>query len=132
VRGPELDESKLQTKTLSGGKDSLLGYGPPPRLQNSFTLAQWAGDPSKRRMWEDMMAKSEGQLTENPWDGNLKDFFMGDFAYMLFGTMSMNKARRYGFCGFVDTLESAFEMFKEMAKLCTLPPMKVDAAQPQV
>lgn len=44
----------------------------------------------------------------------------------------MNKARRYGFCGFVDTLESIFELFQGMEKLGTLPLMKVQAAQPQV
>ena len=132
VQGPELDESKLQTETLAGGKVSPLGYGPPTRLRNSFTLAQWAADPSGRRTWEEMMARLEMQLTENPCDGILKDFFMGDFAYMPFEAVSMNKARQYGFCEFVDILESIFEMFKEMANLGTLPPMKVDAAQPQM
>lgn len=132
VKGPELDESKLQTKTLAGGKDSPLGYGPPMRLRNSFVLAQWAADPSRKEAWKEIMAETGGQLTENPWDGDLKDFFMGDFAYLPFGTVSMNKARRYGFSGFVDTLESVFEMFQEMEKLGTLPPMKVNAAQPQV
>lgn len=57
---------------------------------------------------------------------------MGDFAYLAFGTVTMNKARRYGFCGFVDTLESIFELFQGMEKLGTLPLMKVQAAQPQV
>ncbi|KAJ4983195.1 nad dependent epimerase dehydratase family protein [Stagonosporopsis vannaccii] len=132
VQGPELDESKLQTTMLAGGKDAPLGYGPPTRLRHSFTLAQWASDHSVKEAWEEIMANSSGKVTENPWDGNLKEFFMGDFAYLPFGTPSMNKARRYGFCGFVDTLESVFEMFQEMEKLGTLPPMVVNAAQPQV
>lgn len=117
---------------LAGGKEAPLGYGPQTQIRHSFTLAQWASDPSVKQAWEDIMAKSDGQLTENPWNGDLKDFFMGDFAYLPFGTPSMNKARRYGFCGFVDTLESVFEMFLEMEKLGTLPPMVVDAALPQV
>lgn len=132
VQGPELDDSKLQTTALAGGKDAPLGYGPPTQLRHSFTLAQWASDPSRKQAWEDIMAKSGGKVTENPWEGDLKDFFMGDFAYLAFGTPSMNKARRYGFCGFVDTLESVFEMFQEMEKLGTLPPMVADAARPQV
>jgi nucleoside-diphosphate-sugar epimerase len=132
VQGPELDESKLRTTELAGGRDSPLGYGPPTQLRHSFTLADWASDPSARKAWEEIMAKSDGKLTENPWEGDLKDFFMGDFAYLPFGTQSMNKARRYGFCGFVDTLESVFEMFQEMEKLGTLPPMVIDAARPQI
>ena len=78
------------------------------------------------------MAKSNGKVTENPWDGDGKDFLMADFAYLPFGTASMNKTKRYGFSGFVDTLESVFEMFQEMVKLGSLPPMVVDAAQPLV
>ncbi|KAF2621867.1 hypothetical protein BU25DRAFT_435221 [Macroventuria anomochaeta] len=132
VQGPELDESKLQTTIFTGGKEAPLGYRPPTKLRNSFTLAQWASDSSSKEVWEEIMAKSDGNVTENPWAGDLKDFFMGDFAYLPIGTPSMNKARSYGFCGFVDTLESIFEMFQEMEKLGTLPPMKVDAAQPQV
>lgn len=42
----------------------------------------------------------------------------------------MNKGRHYRFCGLVDTLESMFEMFQEMEKLGTLPPVVVDAAWP--
>lgn len=132
VEGPELDEAKLQTITLAGGKEAPLGYGPPLQLRNSFTLVQWTADPSRKEAWEQLMANSDGHLTENPWNGDLKDFFMGDFAYVALGTVSMNKARRYGFCGFVDTLESVFEMFQEMERLGRLPPMKVDAAKPQV
>ncbi|KAF9693149.1 hypothetical protein EKO04_008784 [Ascochyta lentis] len=132
VQGPGRDEKNLQTTTMAGAKDCPLGYGPPLVIRNSFTLAQWAADPSRRKAWEEIMAKSNGQLTENPWDGDLKDFFMGDFAYLAFGTPSMNKAKRYGFSGFLDTLESIFEMFQEMERLGTVPQMKADAAQPQV
>ncbi|KAF3052334.1 hypothetical protein E8E11_009815 [Didymella keratinophila] len=116
----------------AGGKDLSLGYGPPTQLRYRFRLADWASDLSARKAWEEIMAKSNGKLTENPWDGDLKDFFMGDFAYLPFGTPSMNKARRCGFCGLADTLESVFEMFQEMEKLGTLPPMVVDAARPQI
>lgn len=132
VQGPELDESRLQTTSLAGGRDSPLGYGPPTQVRYSFMLADWARDPAIRSAWEEIMAKSNGKVTDNPWEGNGKDFLMGDFAYLPFGTASMNKAKRYGFSGFVDTLESVFEMFQEMEKLGSLPPMVVDAAQPLV
>lgn len=132
VQGPELDESRLQTTSLAGGRDSPLGYGPPTQVRYSFMLADWARDPAIRSAWEEIMAKSNGKVTDNPWEGNGKDFLMGDFAYLPFGTASMNKAKRYGFSGFVDTLESVFEMFQEMEKLGSLPPMVVDTAQPLV
>lgn len=53
----------------------------------------------------------------------------GDFAYLNFGTLAMNKARRYGFSGFVDSFESIFESFNEMETLGLLPPMQVKAAR---
>lgn len=44
----------------------------------------------------------------------------------------MNKARRFGFRGFVDSLESIFETFKEMEAYGFLPAMKVTAAEPMI
>jgi len=78
------------------------------------------------------MKQSKGQLKKNLFEGDFQDVFMGDFAFLPFGTLSMNKVRRFGFSGFVDTLESIFEMFQEMGKLGILPPMQVDAARPLV
>lgn len=78
------------------------------------------------------MKASSGQLKKNVFDGKAQDVFMGDFAFLPFGTLAMNKTRRFGFCGFVDTLESIFEMFQEMEKLGILPPMVVNAARPLI
>ena len=78
------------------------------------------------------MKESNGQLKKNMFDDKSQDMFMGDYAFLPFGTLAMNKARRFGFCGFVDTLESIFEMFQEMEKLGSLPPMVVDAARPLI
>ncbi|KAH6642695.1 hypothetical protein C7974DRAFT_385968 [Boeremia exigua] len=132
VQGPELDESKLQTITLAGGKDAPLGWGPPTRIRYSKTLAQWASDPSVKTTWGEIMAKSNGQVTANPWEGNLSEFFTGGLEYLPVNTASMNKVRRFGFSGYVDTLESVFEMYQEMAALGLLPQMVVDSANPQI
>ena len=78
------------------------------------------------------MKESNGQLTKNPWDRDLQDFGMGDFAYLPSSSLSISKVRRFGFCGFVDTLESIFETFQEFEEMGLLPPMKVDAARPLI
>jgi len=44
----------------------------------------------------------------------------------------MNKARRMGWTGFVDTMEAVFEMYKEMGDLGMVPRMKVGEARPLV
>ncbi|KAE8822955.1 hypothetical protein PTNB85_10343 [Pyrenophora teres f. teres] len=132
VRGPEEDEAMYEVKTFAGGKDAPLGYGPPLTLRLSHSLVEWAERPSTPKAWEEMMKQSNGQLKKNLFEGDFQDVFMGDFAFIPFGTLSMNKARRFGFCGFVDTLESIFEMFQEMGKLGVLPPLQVDSAIPLV
>ena len=132
IRGPEEDECKYEVKRFAGGKDAPLGYGPPLTLRLSHPLVKWAEDPATSKAWEEMMKQSKGQLKKNLFEGDFQDVFMGDFAFLPFGTLSMNKVRRFGFSGFVDTLESIFEMFQEMGKLGILPPMQVDAARPLV
>jgi hypothetical protein len=47
-------------------------------------------------------------------------------------TLSMNKARLLGWCGFVDVAESVFLTFQEMYKLKMLPPAVVEKARPYV
>jgi len=128
VCGPRANEENFKEIRFAGGKDGPLGYGPPLIVRQSYQLMEWAKEPSNKRAWEEMMAQSKGQLTKNVFEGGNSDFFMGDFAYLPFGTLSMNKARRFGFCGFVDTLESIFEMYQEMEKLGWLPSMSVDSA----
>jgi nucleoside-diphosphate-sugar epimerase len=132
VRGPEADEGKYTVTELAGGEDAPLGYGPPMRLSRSFSLVDWAGRKENKEVWESMMRESEGRLTKNVFEGALDEIFLGDFAYFPFGTLSMSKARRFGWCGFVDTLESIFETLQELSVLGMLPPMQVDAARPLV
>jgi nucleoside-diphosphate-sugar epimerase len=132
VCGPETDESKFKVTTFAGGKAGPLGYGPPFLFKQSFQLADWAKDPLNKKAWEEMMAQSNGQLTKNVYDADTNDFSMADFATLPFGQLSLNKVRRFGFCGYVDTLESIFEMFQDMEKLGMLPQMKVDSARPLI
>jgi hypothetical protein len=132
VLGPNEDESKYEaTATFSGGKDCPLGYGPPIPLRVAHSLQKWAEEPSVSQAWDEMMKESRGQLKTKVFED--KDtFLMADFSLATFGTLCMNKVKRYGFNGFVDTVESIFEVYQEMAKIGMLPPMKVDSARPLV
>ena len=110
VHGPEEDESKYRAQKLTGGKDAPLGYNPPLLLNQSSTVVQWAKQSETKKAWEEMMRKSNGHLKKNVFEGNSRDLFMiGDFTYLLFRTPPMNKTRRFGLGGFVDTLEGVFE-----------------------
>lgn len=132
VRVPEDGERRYISKALAGGKDAPLGYGPPVSLRTTFTLADWFRDPSNRDAWQELMDKSSGQLRTNAFDEITPNSIAIEYGYIKGSTLSMNKVRRFGFNGFVDSLESIFEMYQELASAGMLPPMKVGVARPLV
>lgn len=131
IQGPKLDESKFSTIKLAGGKESPMGYGPPPALRVSWTLADWAQDPVNARTWQTIIEESKGQMTTNLFESGF-DVSTTEFAFYKIGQPSMAKLRRFGFNGFVDTVESVFEMYQDLAKMGLVPPPKVEAARPMV
>lgn len=78
-------------------------------------------------MWREVMAQSAGKVTHDPFT-EPEAVFTEDFAYLRFGSMCLNKARRLGWTGFVDTLEAIFEMYREMEQLGMLPGMQAESA----
>lgn len=106
-------------------------YGPPLVSQLSFTLIQWASDSANHAAWKEIMAANP-EVTHDPFDDVEGNFTFGDGALMLTAALSMNKARRLGWTGFVDTRESIFEMYREMNTLGMVPRMKVESARPMV
>ena len=133
VKPPSDNKDDYQVMEMAGGKDCPLGYGPPLTVARSYALSDWMTEENNKAVWKKLMESSGGKLTENPFESDAGgDIGMGDYAYLAFGTPSLNKVRRFGFNGFVDTLESIFEMYREMSLYGMLPPMKVDAARPMI
>ena len=130
---PTDDEAKYHTVVWKKGKDTPLGYGPPQvlRIQPALTLSEWARQPENANVWKELMVQSGGKLTHNPFDDIEAHFTFGD-AVTLRMTLSMNKARRLGWTGFVDTTESIFEMYQDMETLGMLPKLKVNDPRPYV
>lgn len=96
-----------------------------------FTLSSWAAEAENQAAWKEIMAKH--QLSHNPFDDVEAHFTFGDAAaWGLALCLSTNKARFFGFTGFVDTLESLYKSYAELAKLGMLPPMVVEAARPLI
>jgi hypothetical protein len=94
-------------------------------------MKQWASDPENSTAWHEIMTANP-HITYDPFADIEGNFTFGDGAFMRIGPLCMNKARRLGWTGFVDTRESLFEMYREMSMLGMLPPMKLDAARPMV
>ncbi|KAF4460647.1 nad dependent epimerase dehydratase family [Fusarium albosuccineum] len=130
---PDMDSaSYTEVMTLGGGSTNPLGYGPPQEMKRRFALRQWADDKANEEAWRSMMQSSGGELAWNPFEGNKDAIFSGDFAYLSFGTASLHKTRRFGFNGYVDSLESIHEMYIECQKLRMLPRMASIRATPSI
>lgn len=94
------------------GDKAPMGYGPPNKVTLQFMLTQWAKDEKNHEAWKQIMKDSGGRLTHDPFEDIEAHFTFGDGAIMgVGGLLSMNKARRLGWTGFVDTVESVFEMY---------------------
>ncbi|KAK5456958.1 hypothetical protein LTS15_004738 [Exophiala xenobiotica] len=132
VHPPEEDMSKFTEIKGRAGKDTPMGYGPPPIIRTLFSLVDWASKSENQEAWQTLMKNSGGQLTDNPFSDPEANFVFGDAAFMGMGSLCMNKARRLGWTGFVDTMESLFEMYADMAELGMVPRMKVDKPKPLV
>ncbi|KEQ88158.1 hypothetical protein M438DRAFT_361540 [Aureobasidium pullulans EXF-150] len=132
VAGPELDDSKFNDVVLAGGKDSPLGYGPPTRIRLSRSAADWAKNDTNKTTYEQIIQESNGSIKTNAYEDNMEQFDMVDFVYYKIGQPSSAKFRRFGFSGFVDTIESVFEMYTDLAKMGIIPAPKVEAAKPMI
>ncbi|KAF5637018.1 nad dependent epimerase dehydratase family [Fusarium sp. NRRL 25303] len=130
--GPDVQRQNDIVMSLGGGAKNPLGYGPPQEMKRRFTLRKWADDEANKKAWESLMESSTGGLTWNPFSENKDAIFSGDFAYLSFGTASLCKLRRFGFNGFVDPLESIYEMYSECQRLGMLPKMVCDKAFPMM
>ncbi|KAK5103767.1 hypothetical protein LTS08_003186 [Lithohypha guttulata] len=126
---PTEDDSKYQEMTGRSGKDTPLGYGPPTKIRASGTFTAWAQDPKNSQAWADIMKQSGGHLTHNPFDDVEANFTFADYAFLPM-MLCPNKARLLGWTGFVDTIESVFEMYHEMETLGMVPRMKVEKPRP--
>lgn len=132
VAPPDGDDGYQIMIAGKGGKEAPMGYGPDVQHRYSYRLVDWAKEPVNKELWEAMMKDSGGKLTSNPFEDPDENFQMGDAVLIPMATLNMNKARRMGWTGYVDTIESIFEMYEENARLGLLPEMVVDAARPLI
>lgn len=130
IEGPEPDESKYEELPLAGGKDAPLGYGPPTAIRLSRKLSDWCQEPANHEAWKAVMR--DAGLKEDVFELGSDTIAMGDFTYYRIGQPSMAKVRRLGFNGFVDTVESVFEAYNDLAVLGLIPKPNVEAARPMV
>ncbi|OCL02897.1 NAD dependent epimerase/dehydratase family protein-like protein [Glonium stellatum] len=118
---PDMDPGAYSERTYPHNPPPR-GFGPPGKIRNKFVLAEWARQPKVAKAWKEL-AEQHKLVSNELWDID-RIFPFTDAA--LSGThldMSMDKARKLGWHGTVDSSESIHEVLKEFAKLKMIPPV---------
>ena len=104
--------------------NATLRYGPQTTFRSTFSLLEWSLQPEVETTWKEI--SKEHQLVLDPLDPNYRAriFSFSDSAVIGDGpmTMSLRKARKHGFFGTVDSYQSIFVTFQELARLKVIPP----------
>ncbi|KAF9883242.1 hypothetical protein FE257_003836 [Aspergillus nanangensis] len=98
------------------------GYGPQALIRSRFTLAEWANRPEVQNAWREIA--KEHKLRHQELANMDQVFGFTDmalfFSYPL--VLSMGKAKKLGFFGYVDATESIFKTLGEFVDLGMIPP----------
>jgi hypothetical protein len=121
---PATDPSAYQTITMPF-ETSPLGFGGPGVIHASFSFLEWSKTAEVKKAWEELVAKYG--LMDSPFGEKAQDTFGLIDGEILGGwtrVLNMNKSRKLGWNGFVDTVEGTKEVIEEMAGMKLVPPMR--------
>jgi len=121
---PSLDDSAY-TEITTRFDPPPRGFGPPGKYRTRFTLVNWAKQEKVRNAWEELI--SEHGLSSDKLQDMDIDRIFGFADGSLLGApldLTMNKARKMGWHGFVDSNDAIREVLGEFAELKMIPPVK--------
>ena len=121
--GKPLSDATAYQKITMPDAVPPLGFGGPGIIHASFSFLEWSKKPEVVRAWEELV-KQHG-LKGSPFGDKAQDTFGLIDGEILGGwgrVINMNKSRKLGWNGFVDTGESIKEVMEEMGRLALVPP----------
>lgn len=122
---PEEDESKFAVVTMPRSP-APRGFGPAGKVRVLWTFSAWAEKEEVKQAWERIQEREGLDKGLSPWRDHksLLDCF-GTLDAEVLGpwtrTESMDKSRKLGWNGFVDTKESIKEVIGQLATLKMVP-----------
>lgn len=121
---PDMDDS-VYTKVTTQYDPPPRGWGPPKTIRIKFTLVDWARRPEVQKAWAELISKHNLKVAKLE-DMDIDRIFGFTDGSLVGGPldMSMNKARKMGWHGFVDTNECMREVLGEFAKIGMIPPVE--------
>ncbi|TVY45409.1 Short chain dehydrogenase [Lachnellula subtilissima] len=124
---PELDEGKYARVVMPD--DAPRGFGGPGVVSVVWSFERWAGKKEVRDAWERVQEREGLDVGLNPWRNEkvLRECFATLDAEILGGwgrIESMDKSRRLGWSGWVDTKEGIRDAIEQLAELKMVPNLK--------
>lgn len=125
---PTEDESKFSVVTMPTSPPPR-GFGPPGKVRVLWTFSDWAEKAEVKEAWARIQEREGLDVRTSPWKDakSLAECF-GTFDAELLGpwtrTESMDKSRKLGWNGFVDTVESIKEVIGQLAELKMVPKLE--------
>jgi hypothetical protein len=120
---PHLDNN-VYTEITTPHDPPPRGFGPPAKYRYRFRLVDWAKREKVQKAWEELVSKHS--LTSGKLQDMDIDRIFGFTDGSLLGApldLTMNKARKMGWHGFVDTNDAVKEVLGEFADLKMIPPV---------
>ncbi|PPJ55560.1 hypothetical protein CBER1_05367 [Cercospora berteroae] len=98
------------------------GYGPKGMTRRKFRMVDWAKKPEVQEAWKEIV-KEHGLTQELKDVDRVFGFLDGSLCRPAPLLFSMDKSRKLGWHGFVDSSEAILDGFKDFAKLKMIPPV---------
>ncbi|KAH7083414.1 NAD dependent epimerase/dehydratase family protein-like protein [Paraphoma chrysanthemicola] len=120
---PSMD-SNAYTEITTRFDPPPRGFGPPGKYRYRFSLVEWAKQEKVQKAWEEIVSKY-GLTSGKLQDMDIDRIFGFTDGSMLGSTLdlTMNKARKLGWHGFVDSNDAIKEVLGEFADLKMIPPV---------
>ncbi|KAI9853125.1 MAG: hypothetical protein M1824_001538 [Vezdaea acicularis] len=103
------------------------GFGSRGKVNVGFSFAEWAQKPEVLAAWEEL--KEKHGLEHSPFDDSLSSFGLidGEILGPWPRALSMDKSRKLGWNGYVDSKDAILDTIHELAKLKMVPDVLVKA-----
>ncbi|OCK82028.1 hypothetical protein K432DRAFT_433754 [Lepidopterella palustris CBS 459.81] len=122
---PEVEEGKFQVLEMAT-RPPPRGFGQAGKVKLSWSFEAWAKRPEVLSAWKSIKDTFGLEELKDPF-ANVKDVFGlldGEILGPWGRSISMNKSRKLGWHGFVDTDDGIFDAIQEMAAMKMLPPVE--------
>ncbi|KAK9419630.1 hypothetical protein SUNI508_07116 [Seiridium unicorne] len=118
-KGPDTEATLVETQA----RHNPRGYGPRGASRVKFTFTDWAKREDVQQAWKRIAGQHDLSQRELQDIDRVFGFLDGSVSSAGPLMYSMDKSKKLGWHGFVDTSESFLSVFEDLAKIKMIPPV---------